>query len=122
MSREADDQQLKTVFEGLRQEDERLTPPFERMWKAAALGVKAGRAVSAVRLAACAALGLALGIGTALVLTPRRAVVVSRASTRPSFVSVGAISRWRSPTSFFLRAPGEELLRTVPRVGEVFGG
>lgn len=28
------------------------------------------------------------------------------------------ISEWRSPTGFLLRTPGEQLLKTVPRVGE----
>jgi hypothetical protein len=32
-------------------------------------------------------------------------------------VPVPLISQWRSPTAFLLKTPGDELLRTVPRLG-----
>jgi hypothetical protein len=46
---------------------------------------------------------------------PARRVHGHRRSTRRA---APLISQWRSPTDFLLKTPGDELLRTVPRLGE----
>ena len=47
--------------------------------------------------------------------------VSARSQTTVASISrttVTLISRWRSPTEFLLDSPGEQLLKTVPRLNE----
>lgn len=46
---------------------------------------------------------------------PRLPRKVARKRARPTGP---VVAEWRSPTDFLLRTPGDELLRTVPRVGD----
>ena len=63
--------------------------------------------------AAVAALGLAMaaGVGALHWLRPRPAPL-------PEEAAIVRLSSWRAPTDSLLRAPGDELLRSVPRLGE----
>jgi len=49
-------------------------------------------------------------------LPPRRAPGIRRHRQTPA-LAASLISEWRSPTDFLLSTPGDQLLKTVPRVG-----
>ncbi len=102
------DRELAERFHDLRQTDERLTPPFTRVWQAASVRVQVARRPQRIsrRVAAATALLVAAGVGGAIFRQP----------VRPSATTT--LTAWRSPTDFLLRSPGETLLKTVPQVGE----
>ena len=104
-----DDPDLRDIFAALRREDERVTPPFQRLWRA---GVPRGAMASAVRTRWILATAGVAGIVT-LVL------VFGRATPRVNVPhqSTVSLSNWRAPTDFLLQTPGRDLLATVPRLG-----
>lgn len=109
MPPEPDEQTLQELFQAVKREDERRTPPFERVWAAAHAAAVAPQPAPAARLAlGAAALGLASAAIIVVLMAPRRPIVSSRASAASIFA-------WRSPTQGLLRITGEELLKTVPR-------
>ena len=103
-----DDPDLREIFAGLRREDERAAPPFQRLWRADG---RHGAMAPAVARWILATAGIA-GIATVVVMfgraTPR--VNVPDESKVP-------LSTWRAPTDFLLQTPGRDLLATVPRLG-----
>jgi hypothetical protein len=113
MRDERDDAELREQFQRLRRQDERLARPFSAFRLAARQRPRAGsRGLLRYRLAA-AALGLALvaGMGALHLLRPH-------AARFPDEAAIARLSRWRAPTDGLLRAPGDQLLRGVPRLGE----
>lgn len=114
MTTERDDAELREHFQQLRQEDERLArEPSLHRWAALWRPAAGRRGQLRPRLAAAAALGLALAAGAGALhwLRPRPAPL-------PEEAAIARLSSWRAPTDSLLRAPGYELLRGVPRLGE----
>jgi hypothetical protein len=123
MSAERDDAEIREQYQRLRQQDERLGTPLGTFLPAAGRRPRRQpyrrQAASrgdlwqlGPRLAAAAlALALAAGAGALFWLRPRPAP--------PSEETVIArLSHWRAPTDSLLQAPGEQLLRGMPRLGE----
>jgi hypothetical protein len=114
MTTERDDAELREHFQQLRQEDERLARELSlHRWAARRRPAAGRRGQLRPRLAVAAALGLALaaGVGVLHWLRPRPAPLTAEAA-------IARLSSWRAPTDSLLRAPGGELLRGVPRLGE----
>ena len=106
---ERDDHQLRNGFEALRREDAAGTPPFG----ATVAGARARQATvprhRALRLAAAAV----------AVVAVVAVVVVSIWRERDGVrlqIDLATV-RWRAPTDFLLKLPGDELLRSVPQLG-----
>ncbi len=104
------DPHLRDRFAEMRSEDEAGAPPFratlagaERRHRRSPRGVR----LRAGAMAAAAVLA-ALALGLALLRRPGSGVELDLSATR-----------WRSPTDFLLQLPGDELLRTVPRLGDL---
>jgi hypothetical protein len=127
MSAERDDAEIREQYQRLRQQDERLArsldafrpavrrlprrQPYRQPYRRQAAG-RGHRPQLRPRLAA-AALGLALaagGVGALLWLRPRPAPLSEEAV-------IARLSHWRAPTDSLLQAPGDQLLRGVPRLG-----
>lgn len=97
------DHDLRAQFQALRRELELGAPGFDatmsgvprRRWRAA----RARRRVAAIALGATAAVVLLAVLG------PHRKATL--------MVDLAA-AHWEAPTDFLLRAPGAELLRTIP--------
>jgi len=103
-------EELAQAFAQLRAEDRRAAPSFRDLVER---GVRASerprRFAWAARaaVAACALVGLALGL---LLARPAREPVVEGV--------VAELSGWRSPTAFLLDTPGRELASALPRLGD----
>lgn len=120
MSAERDDAEIREQYQRLRQQDERLARSLDALRPAVRRQERRRQAGShghrrqlqlGPRLAA-AALGLALaaGVGALLWLRPRPAPPSEEAV-------IARLSHWRAPTDALLHAPGDQLLRGVPRLG-----
>jgi hypothetical protein len=138
MNADHDDGEIRQLFRQLAPEDEQLARPFpaylEAMRRRAAA---ARRGKTSPRLAAALAALLLAGAAVAIwrlarPARPRAEAAIAELSRRPARlraeVAITMLSRWRPPTDFLLRTPGDQLLRTVPRVGtplhdqSLFGG
>ncbi|HVH68297.1 MAG TPA: hypothetical protein VM716_10550 [Gemmatimonadales bacterium] len=103
---EHDDVELKARFGALRKEAAAGAPSFQAMLAAAQSPRPAGQRHRRLRLAA------AIAVMTAL------AVLVARRGRPDGRVAIDLASvRWRAPTDFLLQLPGDELLRSMPRLG-----
>jgi hypothetical protein len=101
-----EEQDFQKVFEELRQQDQGLTPTFERVWKASQARQGARTAlIRSLRFAVAAALLLVSAFS--IYMVSREILPVSR----PSQVS---LSQWKAPTDFLLRTPGIEILHSIP--------
>ena len=103
-----EDPDLREIFAGLRREDERAAPPFQRLWRAAVrrdamAPVRTRWILATAGIAGIAAVVLMLSRGTPPVNVPDESTV--------------SLSSWRAPTDFLLQTPGRDLLATVPRLG-----
>jgi hypothetical protein len=95
----------------MKQEDDRRTPPFARLRQAAASPARTAPRRATWKLAAAAALLLAVG-GAALVAQHLRAPlapgpspsIASRLPDAPGQTETGAFT-WESPTAFLLEPP-----------------
>ncbi len=101
------DRELAERFHDLRQTDERLTPPFARVWQATAVRVQVARRPERISRGVAAA--------TALLVAAGVSIAIFRKPVRPSATTT--LTAWHSPTDFLLRSTGETLLKTVPQVG-----
>lgn len=113
-----DDGELRDQFQRLRRQDERLARPFSTPRQAAGQRSRPRSRGQLRRRLAAAALGLALaaGAGSLYWLRPRIAEL-------PEADAIARLTRWRAPTDSLLQAPGDQLLRGVPRLGaSPFGG
>jgi hypothetical protein len=123
MSAEHDDAEIREQYQRLRQQDERLGRPLDTFlpaWRRLPRRQPYRRQAASrghlrqlgPRLAAAAlALALAAGVGALLRLRPRPAPPSEEAV-------IARLSHWRAPTDSLLHAPGDQLLRGVPRLGE----
>lgn len=102
------DDALRTRFAALRREEARLSPQFAALWRRKA--VHSGRrwrwSVATVCLLIVAAVFWV-------------AVFRVRSEHTQPNSTVASITEWKAPTDFLLETPGRELLRTVPRFGEL---
>lgn len=102
---EHDDRHLQGAFEALRRSAATGTPSFA----ATVAGARARRATTSGRRL----LAVAAAVSVALV-----AVLFRRGDRDGMTAGIDlATVRWRAPTDFLLTLPGDELLRTVPRLG-----
>ncbi len=97
------DHDLRARFQALRRDTELAAPVFD----ATMSGVprRRSRAARARRRVAAIAFGATAAAALLVVLGPHRKATV--------LVDLAA-AHWEAPTDFLLRAPGAELLRTVP--------
>lgn len=97
------DHDLRAQFQALRRDLELAAPGFD----ATMSGVprRRSRAARARRQVAAIALAGAAAVAILAVLGPHRKATV--------LVDLAA-AHWEAPTDFLLRAPGAELLRTIP--------
>ncbi len=104
------DPHLRDRFAQMRSEDAAGAPAFRAMLAGAER--RARRSPRGVRLTAramaTAAVLAALALGLLLLRRPASRVELDRSATR-----------WRGPTDFLLQLPGDQLLRTMPRLGEL---
>jgi hypothetical protein len=102
------DDALRTRFTALRREEAEHTPQFAALWRR--------KAVPPVRrwrwFVATACLLIVAAVFAA-------AVFSVRSERRQRNNTVASITEWKAPTDFLLETPGRELLRTVPRFGEL---
>lgn len=95
------DRDLRRSFDLLRREEQADAPSF------APLVHRQGRVVTSIRW-------LRLGAVAALLILAALPLLVRR-WTPPQ--AVPSLTTWKSPTDFLLDTPGDELLRSVPRLG-----
>ena len=106
---ENDERHLREDFQALRRDAAGRMPSFA----STVLAARARRTASGGWVVAAAAVIVVAVAAVALVVpVPRRGVRDGRA-LRVDLTTV----RWRAPTDFLLTLPGDELLRTVPRLG-----
>ncbi len=113
----SDDRERRPIegwFRDLRRSEERLIPPFSKVWEAAlghAPGPRPGAVLSRLAVAA-------------VILVLLAAPVLWWRNRRPdvdrSPVATVPIAHWKSPTAFLIDTPGREMLRTTPRIGDGF--
>ena len=126
MSAERDDAEIREQYQRLRREDESLgrsldafrpldtlRPAVRRRPRRQQTASRGHRPQLRQRLAA-AALGLALAVGVGGALRWLR----PRPAPPDEEAAIARLSHWRAPTDSLLRAPGDRLLRGVPRLGE----
>ncbi len=126
MSAERDDAEIREQYQRLRQQDERLgrpldaflpavgrqprRQPYRQPYRRQAAGRGHLRQFGPRLAAAAVALALAAGAGALHWLRPRPAPPSEEAV-------IARLSHWRAPTDSLLHAPGDRLLRGVPRLG-----
>jgi len=119
MSAERDDAEIRAQYQRLRREDEGVGRSLDAFRQAVRARPRRPQAAGRghrrqlrQRLAA-AALGLALAVGLGALrwLRPRPAPPSDEAA-------IARLAHWRAPTDALLQAPGDRLLRGVPRLGE----
>jgi len=103
-----EDRELARLFEDLRRQDEASAPSFRETLERPRARPLPSRKFGATAFAASVAL---LALSATAVLLSRRSLPAPRP---PTYVALG---HWKSPTGFLLRAPGAELLGSVPSVG-----
>ena len=103
MSAESGDQDLRELFQRLRREETRRTPPFHRLWEAAR-----GRRGMAPRISRGGLVFVIACAGALLVWAIRSGL--PKALRPAGDATPTAISQWRSPTDFLLKVPGETTL------------
>ncbi len=103
------DSDLRDRFAQLRRDDEAGAPAFRATLDRGAARARrrpAGPRPATVALGAAAVLA-AIALGGLLFRPSRAPVELDLAATK-----------WRGPTDFLLQLPGDDALRTVPRLGE----
>ena len=109
------DQEEKNIDKQIRelgQEDQCFTPSFFKTWDAASSRSRKRR--QSWRHARVAALLLVIA---GLVIVPIRFLRKSPISAN-GLNEILTLSQWQSPTDSLLKLPGEQLLKTVPLLGE----
>jgi hypothetical protein len=101
VSDDRDDEDLRTAFAGLRAADRARTPRYR-------IEPRPGPAAGRPLRPALVGLLVAAGLAAVLVLRPGP----------PPPAPPPSLAEWRSPTEFLLRTPAQELLYTVPRLGQ----
>jgi hypothetical protein len=102
-----DETDLKERFGDLRRETAARTPSFHTTLAAAARRRAAPR-------------HRALWLGAAVAVSAVLVFLLARRGQPGARMAIDlASARWHAPTDFLLALPGEELLRTVPRLGQL---
>jgi len=102
---ERTDHDLGEQFHALRREDAAAAPPFYATLAAARAWHATAPRRRVLGLAAAAILVAGVAVALLLARRDRRGVPIDLAAVR-----------WKAPTDFLLALPGEELLRTVPKL------
>lgn len=105
MNRMEEERELRRLFQQLRQRDEASAPSFRE-----ALDRPPRKALSLRLAVAAVAVFAAVAVWTIL--------PIRRPSPARGPRVTATISEWKSPTASLLRAPGSELLDSVPSIGE----
>jgi hypothetical protein len=114
MNEDREREEIAGWFRHLRQTEERDAPPFDEVWEAARSRATESRSRRLYyRVAAAAALLALLAVPALWRQRRRQAPEVTAAQ-------IASISQWKSPTAFLIETPGQELLKTVPRIGDGF--
>ena len=113
MSTERDDAELREQFRRLRRQDESVGRPFSAFRQEARRRAPVARPGHLRHRLAAAALGLALAAGVCALHWLRPGP-----ERLPEEAAIARLAGWRAPTDSLLRAPGDQLLRGVPRLGE----
>ena len=103
---ERDDHQVRKGFESLRREDAARTPPF-----GVTVAAARARQVTAPRHRALRLAAAVVAVGVVVVVSIWR----GRDGVRLQ-IDLATV-RWRAPTDFLLKLPGDELLRSIPQLG-----
>jgi hypothetical protein len=126
------DDKLGELFLELKKEDARRAPSFGQVWETASSRRRNTRRRDYfLRIAATAAMLLALGIVVAQILnqhsshhpaptlaSPKISLRAGIQSSSLPWQSAVLISEWRAPTDFLLQSPGEQLLKWILRSGQ----
>ena len=114
MSEDLGREEIAEWFRELRQTEERDAPPFNEVWEVARSQATRSRSRHLYyRVGTVAALFVFLAVPALWWQNRRQAPDVTVAQ-------IASISQWKSPTAFLIETPGQQLLRTVPRIGDGF--
>lgn len=108
-----DDQMLRRLFRALREENRRATPPFQRIWRKAVAAQERRRRPWRVPWFRVA--GGVTAVGTILMVW---LYLQPLSEQPPTAVTMIAFSDWRSPTTFLLDYPGQDLLGNISGLGK----
>lgn len=97
-----DDRDLRELYAALRRQEERAAPAFA--------GV---RALATHDRRGPHSPWVLLGLATAAAALVAGAFFLFRIPVRPG----PSVTEWKAPTDFLLQIPGQEILRTLPRIG-----
>jgi hypothetical protein len=103
------DGDLRARFRALRREEEAQAPDFLLPTRSADGTSRRWAGGNLVAVAACLATIVAVAFLLRL-YSPR----MERQARSP----VASVTEWKAPTDFLLQTPGQELLRTMPAIGE----
>jgi hypothetical protein len=101
-----DERKIKELFQKIKEDDLRATPSFLKSLEMASSKVEKEFRHPFLKIAATCAVLILFGI-TGFLLWHQRTI---KPGKYPS------ISQWRPPTEFLLKTPGEEWLKTVPKL------
>ena len=104
-----DDNEIKQIFQKMKEADLQSTPSFLKSLEMASSKIEKGfRRPSFFRIVATCALVIAVAITGFFIWHEQT----------PRFSKYSSISQWRPPTEFLLKTPGQEWLKTVPKLGQ----
>jgi hypothetical protein len=102
-----DDNEIKKFFQQMKEDDLRVTPSFLKNLEMASSKIeKEFRRTSFLKMAVTCALLIVVGIAGFLLWHERTT----------NLGKYESISQWRPPTEFLLKTPGQEWLKTVPKL------
>ena len=108
------DDQLHGLFENRRQEDEKITPAFDRLWRRATDSPPKRRGVGTLVAWRLTVVSAVLAI-VVMLLWPGRMRQLPRSGGELQ------LSEWKAPTDFLLQTPGRELLDRTPEIPSARG-
>ena len=115
MNYDEEENTLKQLFEQLKQADSAHTPPFAKAWEVARSRMGKSRTTLPIGRIALATVPVILLVGAFLSFFKQPPNVTGESEISKS---VSQLYEWRSPTEFLLKAPGEQLLNSVPTLGK----
>jgi hypothetical protein len=100
---------IKKLFQQMKEDDLRVIPSFLKTLEIASSKTrKEFRRPSFLKMAATCAFVIVIAIAASFLWRER--------TTKP--VQYQSITQWRPPTEFLLKTPGQEWLKTVPKLGQ----
>lgn len=104
-----DDNEIKKFFQQMKEHDLRATPSFLKTLEMASSKIeKESQRTSFLKIATTSALLIVIAI-TGFLLWHEQTTKLGKYES---------ISQWRAPTEFLLKTPGQEWLKTVPKLGQ----